>query len=123
MVNTHLGLHFRERRRQIASILGNDWILRVFKNGLPLIIAGDFNAGAQSFVYKAMSKHLSDVQVLTAQKSYPKATFYSRYPFMRLDHIFISRNLRCHRVQVPGDRKTRMVSDHLPLFCELDLAA
>ena len=100
-VNTHLGLHFKQRRRQIAAILGDSWVLESLQKDFPLIICGDFNAGAQSYVYKTMSKHLSDVQVLTSQKHYPKATFFSRYPLLRLDHIFISRHFRCKRVAVP----------------------
>jgi len=122
-VNTHLGLHAGERRRQIAAILDDEWMSNPLKNDLPLIVCGDFNAGSRSFVYKRIVEHVSDVQTLIAGRRFPKATFYSRYPLLRLDHIFLSRHFYPSRVVVPTDAETRMVSDHLPVYCELLPAA
>lgn len=122
-VNTHLGLHASERRRQISAILDDEWMINPLKDDLPLIMCGDFNAGSRSFVYKRIVKHVFDVQTLIARRQYPKATFYSRYPLLRLDHIFLSRHFYPSRVVVPTDAETRMVSDHLPVYCELLPAA
>lgn len=119
VLNTHLGLDARERRQQVYAILSPEWIAGAIKKDQPLIVCGDFNAGSRSFVYRKMSSQVRDVQTLISQKKYPKATFYSRFPVLRLDHIFVSRHFRCHRVQVPNDNETRMVSDHLPVVCEL----
>lgn len=122
-VNTHLGLKARERRRQISAILDDEWMVNPLKNNLPLIMCGDFNAGSRSFVYRKIAEHILDVQILIAKHHYPKATFYSRYPLLRLDHIFLSRHFYPRRVVVPTDHETRMVSDHLPVYCELLPAA
>ena len=119
VVNTHLGLRGNERRQQVRAMLGNEWLRRSLRKKLPFILAGDFNAGARSRVYRKITNHLSDVQTLTAQKGYPKRTFSSRYPIFRLDHIFVSKHFRPGLVMVPRDDETRMVSDHLPLSCEL----
>jgi len=123
MVNTHLGLRRYERRRQVSAILGNEWVQQPLQANTPLIMCGDFNAGAQSVVYKKLAAHVSDVQMMTTQKGYPKATFFSRWPILRLDHIFISKHFRPSLVRVPSDHETRLVSDHLPLYCELVAAA
>lgn len=119
LLNTHLGLEIRERRRQVSTLLGPEWIAGATKNDRLLIVCGDFNAGPRSYAYRQMSRRVHDVQTLITQKKYPKATFYSRFPVLRLDHIFVSKHFRCHRVVVPNDYETRLVSDHLPVFCEL----
>jgi endonuclease/exonuclease/phosphatase family metal-dependent hydrolase len=119
VLNTHLGLAWRERRRQIRALLEDRWFARAPNQDLPLVVCGDFNAGARSFVYKRLTEHVADIQLQPAQHGYPRATYSSRYPLLRLDHIFVSRQLRAERVFVPNDEEARIVSDHLPLCGEL----
>jgi endonuclease/exonuclease/phosphatase family metal-dependent hydrolase len=86
----------------------------------PLIFCGDLNAGAYSPVYRRMSAHLVDVQKAVRQKGYPRATFFSFYRILRLDHIFVSHHVRTLRVHVPIDAASKKASDHLPLLAELE---
>jgi endonuclease/exonuclease/phosphatase family metal-dependent hydrolase len=118
VINTHLGLHMKERLFQIRTLLGKDWLSGVLGKK-PLVICGDFNAGAQSPVYREICAHLADAQKMGNYKGYPKNTFFSRYPVLRLDHIFVSKQFATlRRVRVPSDAVTRIASDHLPVFAE-----
>lgn len=118
--NLHLGLTNRERRFQIDSVLGDDRIAPLVTGNQPVIVCGDFNAGTRSYTYRKMSEHFQDVQLQAVQPNYPRATFLSRWPVMRLDHVFVSRHFRIQQVTVPNNDETRMVSDHLPVFCDLE---
>jgi endonuclease/exonuclease/phosphatase family metal-dependent hydrolase len=118
VINTHLGLHMKERLFQIRTLLGKDWLSGILGKK-PLVICGDFNAGAQSPVYREICAHLADAQKMGNYKGYPKNTFFSRYPVLRLDHIFVSKQFATlRRVRVPSDAVTRIASDHLPVFAE-----
>ena len=118
VVNTHLGLQTKERLFQMRTLLGEDWLSTIMERE-PLIICGDFNAGARSPVYREISTHLADVQKMGNFRSNPKHTFFSRYPILRLDHIFVSKHFATPRVLVPCDNVSRIASDHLPVFAEL----
>ncbi|MEE4359724.1 MAG: endonuclease/exonuclease/phosphatase family protein [Desulfococcaceae bacterium] len=118
MANTHLGLTVKERRVQVAALLADNWISASLKKNTPLLVFGDFNAGPRSYVYRKMTAHVRDVQMQVPHQK-AKPTFYSHYPLLRLDHIFISDHFRTEKVLVPDDKETRRVSDHLPLYCEL----
>jgi endonuclease/exonuclease/phosphatase family metal-dependent hydrolase len=118
IVNTHFGLQMRDRILQVRTLFGDDWLSGVLENH-PLVVCGDFNAGARSPVYREICTRLADVQKTGNCRGYPKPTFFSRYPVLRLDHIFVSRHFTPLRVQVPGNPLTRMASDHLPVFTEL----
>jgi endonuclease/exonuclease/phosphatase family metal-dependent hydrolase len=109
-----------ERRLQIQEILVKDWIITPHRNSLPLIQCGDFKAGPQSFVYKKLSQYFFEVP-LAALPSQPKATFPSHRPLLRIDHIFISPHFHPTSVRVPEDNEKPIVSDHLPVYCELAL--
>jgi endonuclease/exonuclease/phosphatase family metal-dependent hydrolase len=117
-VNTHLALYRRDRLIQIRTLLGNRSNSGIARSE-PLILCGDMNATPYSPVYREISGHLTDVQKKIRQKGYPKNTFHSLYPLIRLDHIFISDHFVPVRVNVPDDYKSRMASDHLPVFAVL----
>jgi endonuclease/exonuclease/phosphatase family metal-dependent hydrolase len=119
-VNTHLGLNRNDRLLQIRTLLGRNWGLGINENE-PLILCGDLNAVARSAVYREVSLYLRDVQRLIRKTGYPKPTFFSRCPVLRIDHIFISNHFIPLKVQVPRDPRAQMASDHLPVFAELRL--
>ncbi|MCF8106127.1 MAG: endonuclease/exonuclease/phosphatase family protein [Desulfohalobiaceae bacterium] len=120
ILNTHLSLGIRERRLQMQALLGPAWLGGVPEDD-PVIFCGDLNAGVRSFIYRDLSGRLRDVQVLAGQEGYPRSTFFSFYPLLRLDHIFVSKHLKPINVTVPRDRETRCVSDHLPILAEFVL--
>jgi endonuclease/exonuclease/phosphatase family metal-dependent hydrolase len=63
---------------------------------------------------------LKDAQL--AGSAAPRATFPSRYPLMRLDHIFVTDDLIVKKAAVLENRLTRVASDHLPLLAEIGFA-
>lgn len=119
IINTHLGLSSRERAAQMHALLGPEWL------GHPncqqrVIFCGDLNTPPISAVYRRFAAVLGDA----ARKVKPTrlATFPSRFPFMRLDYLFISPDVRVLDVNVPRTALTRLASDHLPVLADLELS-
>jgi len=118
IINTHLGLFHRERRRQIEALLGRSWLEAVPRDEA-VVLCGDLNAGPLSWTYRNLSASLSDVQKKRGGGQRPQPTFSSRRPILRIDHIFVSNHLVPSSVKVPTSLITQMASDHLPLSAEL----
>jgi endonuclease/exonuclease/phosphatase family metal-dependent hydrolase len=120
ILSTHLGLNPRERVGQIEALLGSDWLAHP-QCRAPVILCGDFNALPSSPVCRRLSGTLKDAQI-QAQHHRPRATFSSRMPSMRIDHIFISPGLEVTGIEVPNSELARVASDHLPLLAEIRIA-
>lgn len=116
LMNTHLSVSFRERNAQTRALLGAEWAVRA-RAELPLVVCGDFNAAPWSVVYRKLRRDLKDAQCGKT----PQATWPSRLPFLRIDHIFVSPEVAIRETHVVDDRLARLASDHLPLCAELDL--
>ncbi|RDJ03850.1 endonuclease/exonuclease/phosphatase family protein [Rhizobium grahamii] len=121
VINTHLGLRARDRMQQLATLLGEEWMGSAAFGALPAIICGDLNAVASSSVYRRLAQRFKDAQLLAGRK--PRPTFPSRFPILRLDHIFVSKEFGIAASDISIDRLARRASDHLPLMVELDLHA
>lgn len=128
VVNTHLSLHFRERITQARALFSDDPALpEVSREPAPfaalrgtldrLILCGDFNASPLSPIYFWLRHRLKDAQRADGRSA--RATFPARFPLLRLDHVWIGRDLRVERVEVPRDRATQLASDHLPIVVDL----
>ncbi|HSJ47934.1 MAG TPA: endonuclease/exonuclease/phosphatase family protein [Gammaproteobacteria bacterium] len=117
VINTHLGLYSRERLAQIEALLGDDWLADEQCQG-PVIFCGDFNAPPSSPVCRRVSEWFKDAQVV-AQDHRPKGTFSSRFPTLRIDHLFVSPGIEVTGIEIPASRLARIASDHLPLLAEL----
>lgn len=117
--NTHLGLETQERLAQIEALLGPDWLGNPQCQG-PRIFCGDVNAWPGTRVYGRLKSVLLDVQG-RLERGWPRNTFPSRLPMVRIDHIFHSPEFQVRRVRVPRTALTRVVSDHLPLIADLAL--
>jgi endonuclease/exonuclease/phosphatase family metal-dependent hydrolase len=113
--NTHLSLFTLERRLQMKFLMGDQWLGSVGASD-PVVFCGDLNAGPRSAVYSRLARRLTDVQSFYPP---PKATYSSRRPIFRIDHLFISEHFKPVVVNVPRDETTRLASDHLPLCAEL----
>ncbi|MBP2448229.1 endonuclease/exonuclease/phosphatase family protein [Rhizobium leguminosarum] len=120
VVNTHLGLRGGERRRQMSTLLSSGWLRGTADDPLPTILCGDFNAIPASATYRLATRTLKDAQ--RAGKARPRATFPSRYPLMRIDHVFVTDDLIVKHATVLENRLTRVASDHLPLLAEITFA-
>lgn len=117
IINTHLGLGPRERTAQIEALLGSEWLANEqFK--APAILCGDFNASPSSTACRRLAARLSDAQA-GVKGHRPQCTFPSRFPGMRIDHIFISPGLEVACIEIPNSDLARIASDHLPLLAEI----
>lgn len=128
VVNTHLSLHFLERLAQARALFSDDPALpEAGREPAPfialrgtldrLILCGDFNSGALSPIYFWLRHRLLDVQRAGGRSA--RATWPARCPLLRLDHVWVGRDLRVERVEVPRTRDTRVASDHLPIVVDL----
>lgn len=119
VINTHFGLSRTERLQQSHALMGEEWLQDVLKSGEPVILCGDFNARPGSRSYRALTAKLRDAQSLLNQR--PRNTFYSRFPSLRIDHIFVNDSFGVLSVEAPRHRAASIASDHLPLVAELKL--
>jgi len=119
VINTHLGLRRHERLAQIDTLMGPHWLGHQACRE-PVILLGDFNATPRSRAYQRLVSYLRDAQAETRSPR-PKATFPSRLPMLRIDHVFVSRSIRVLRVETVRTPLARVASDHLPLLVEFQV--
>ncbi len=120
LINTHLGLEGPERLQQVKALLGPDWLAHADCRG-PTILCGDLNALPSSLVCRQLKTRLEDAQLQLADHR-PKQTFFTRLPVGRIDHVFVSDELKVTAVEVPRTDLIRRASDHLPVIVELRLS-
>jgi endonuclease/exonuclease/phosphatase family metal-dependent hydrolase len=120
VVNTHLGLVPREQQLQAAHLAGPGWLQHPHMQG-PTILLGDFNATATSVVYRTLTAKLEPARRLSPKKL-STSTFPSPLPVLRIDHIFVSREIQVRHVFAPFEPLTRIASDHLPLIMDFEFA-
>lgn len=116
IINTHLGLLARERDVQVDCLLGPEWLGNDACTD-PAILLGDFNAVPRSRAYRKLSRHLTDVGHAHGNRD---ATFPSRLPVLRLDHIFYRGRGAVISTGPVKSRAAKQASDHLPLMAEIE---
>jgi endonuclease/exonuclease/phosphatase family metal-dependent hydrolase len=122
VINTHLGLVPQEQRKQAAALAGKAWVKSPSCTG-PTILCGDFNATSITRPYRQLiATGLEDAQRKLGLKPSVK-TFPSAYPAIRIDHAFVSREIRVTTMQAPFHPLARMASDHLPLVMDFEIEA
>ena len=119
VINTHLGLVPREQQLQAAWVAGPAWLQHPHCEG-PTILLGDFNATATSLVYRTLTARLKAARGLSPRRS-PTSTFPSPLPVLRIDHLFVSPQIRVTDVFAPFEQMTRVASDHLPLVMDFEV--
>ncbi|HET9161317.1 MAG TPA: endonuclease/exonuclease/phosphatase family protein, partial [Caulobacteraceae bacterium] len=92
IINTHLGLIPREQQAQARALAGSSWVQHPKCEG-PKILLGDFNATAASQVYRCLTRELLDARQLAPPPRQPTSTFPSAMPVLRIDHVFVSREI------------------------------
>ena len=115
LMNTHLSVRLRERRMQAKALLGAEWLVQA-QADLPLVICGDLNASPLSSVYRSLNRDLTDVQ---GKNTGLRATWPSRLPFWRIDHMFVSSNVSIRACAVLDRELAKTASDHLPIVADL----
>jgi endonuclease/exonuclease/phosphatase family metal-dependent hydrolase len=114
----HLGLHWRERRLQVAQLLSAD-ILRDAALAHPLALVGDFNSVTnRAAVPRWLRRQLVDCALASRNEA---PTFPAWFPLLRLDHCYVDAAFRVVSVEVIRSRRARRASDHLPLAVDLAL--
>jgi endonuclease/exonuclease/phosphatase family metal-dependent hydrolase len=117
IINTHLGLGWRERFLQAQLFASAEWQARIASD-IPLILLGDFNSLRGSRPYRTLTRHLRDVRELIQVKKNIR-TFPTRFPMVAVDHIFIHGPVRPLNLTVHRSSLARIASDHYPLMAEL----
>lgn len=119
VINTHLGLVPREQRLQALALEGDGWLGHADCDG-PAMLIGDFNCTSLTRPYRILTRSLRDAQRCAGLPRSIK-TFPSAFPTLRIDHCFISPEIRITDVQAPFHPLARMASDHLPLVIDFEL--
>jgi endonuclease/exonuclease/phosphatase family metal-dependent hydrolase len=122
VISTHLGLSRRERAQQSRELVGAGW-LGSPELTRPCVLCGDLNAIPHAATYRRLARLLVDAPraCATAAGARPQATFPSLLPVLRIDHVFVSEDVRTLSAHVPWDARSRRASDHLPLIVDLEL--
>jgi endonuclease/exonuclease/phosphatase family metal-dependent hydrolase len=119
VINTHLSVLGRERLMQVDALLGPEWLGHSACRD-PVILMGDLNATTRSRAYRRLARRLRDVQGITPRRrAAGRATFPSRYPTLRLDHIFIGPSVSLLDAGTVRTPLASFASDHLPVLAEL----
>lgn len=116
VINTHLGLVPREQQLQAAALVGKDWAGHP-ECTAPTLLAGDFNATSITRPYRTIAAKLEDCQRQLGLSPSVK-TFPSGFAAIRIDHVFVTPDVRVTGVKAPFSPLTRMASDHLPLVVD-----
>lgn len=121
VLNTHLGLMPREQQIQANALKGPQWLGDPARRG-PLIVLGDFNVGRRSAPARTLLRGLHDARAV-GKSARATATFPSAMPMRRIDHVFVSGEVKVSAVRAPNDPLTRRASDHLPLVVDFEIEA
>ena len=90
-------------------------LLREAAEGGPLIVAGDFNTPPRGELYATLASRFTDA---FAQAGWGFGnTYSSRWPVVRIDHVWFSSDVQAVRAWVPPV----MASDHRPLMAVLSV--
>jgi endonuclease/exonuclease/phosphatase family metal-dependent hydrolase len=104
VANTHLGLLPAERRKQVRSL-----IEALANYPPPLVLMGDFNEWLfWGRPLRWLRSHFGRIP--------SPATFPSRLPLLKLDHILCEPRQRLQSLTVDKSPLARDASDHLPLL-------
>lgn len=120
VINTHLGLIPREQRLQAAALIGREWASSPDLTG-PVILTGDFNATSITRPYQILARKLDDAQRRLGLRPTLK-TFPSGFPAIRIDHCFVSPEVRVTGARIGASPLARMASDHLPLVIDFEVS-
>ncbi len=116
IINTHLGLGWRERLVQAELFTNGQWLAAIGSD-TPLILLGDFNSLRGSRPHRTLSRHLRDVRELI-RTTEPIRTFPTRFPVLGVDHIFVNSPVHPVTLTVHRSPLARIASDHFPLMAE-----
>jgi endonuclease/exonuclease/phosphatase family metal-dependent hydrolase len=112
----HLGLGVGERRAQESLLLTAD-IIRDAVRSDPVVLCGDFNYWGSGPVPSLLRQAIHDAALLVHA---PAMTYHSRFPFFRLDRIYVDDQVRPLEVRPHRTKLSSDASDHLPLVMRFE---
>lgn len=118
VINTHLGLVPREQQIQATALAGDGWLTSPARRD-PLILVGDLNATPRTVAYRTLAAVLSDARLAAGRRRI--ATFPSRAPILRIDHVLASDGVRVTGAYVPDSDMAKVASDHRPLVVDFEI--
>ncbi len=107
---TRLNSGFKKRSEQLELVEN-----QIKKSPYPVILCADLNEIPLSYVYKKLTKHLSDAFIACGNGL--GVTHTSGYPFMRIDYIMTSSELESKSFSLIK----RELSDHYPIVSEISI--
>lgn len=113
--NVHLGLNGFQRATQVTRIAG---LLDLVAADEPVVIAGDFNDWRQQ-LERRMVTELGLQNALGSSLPAAPKTWHARRPMLALDRIYL-RHLRVRNAGCLCEAPWTDLSDHLPLYAELE---
>lgn len=120
VINTHFGLVQAEKKNQARAMAGPGWLTHPRFTG-PGILLGDFNATPRSSVYRTLNHALTDARRLVKGRHQASASYSSRMPVWKIDHIFVTPGIEVDAVFAPSTPLLKVASDHLPLIMDFHL--
>ena len=119
IINAHLSFYGRECAYQAKALMSPEWIGHV-NCAPPAILCGDFNCLPNSVAWRTINNRLRDAQY-SLEKHRPRATWFGRYPIGRIDHVFISSDIKVSAIEVSKTELNKLASDHLPLIIDMEI--
>jgi len=119
LINTHLSFRRSDRPLQIDALLTPDWLGEQASLGRT-IICGDLNCAPRDRGFRRLMEYLRDTQVETPGR--PKATWPTRRPFRRIDHVLISPDLAAADAYIARSIRSKRASDHYPVVADIRIA-
>jgi len=114
---THLGLNRKERTLQAEEIMGPEWLGNEKRLRMSVFL-GDMNVTRQSKVHRMFRSVLKEAR---HKGIFSASTFPSRFPLLRIDHIFVSEEIIVRRAMVARGPLEASASDHLPVIADIDI--
>ena len=115
--NAHLGLNQRQRLTQVRRI--GEIIAGKCGPDDPVVLAGDFNDWNRR-LDNVIVQQLGFTNTFAHVKGKESLTWHSRRPVFNLDRVYV-RNLQARRAHRLHGAPWDVLSDHLPLWVELEL--
>ena len=125
--NTHFDHKGDDARKNSAELIRDKIKEMTSKNGLPVILTGDFNLTPETKPIVLLKEFMKDSRDISEQAPYgPVGTFTSfkwDAPMEgRIDYIFVHGGIKVLKYAVLTDAKDqRFPSDHLPVFVKVQL--
>lgn len=117
LLNVHLDLLHRGRRRQLASLCGR--IREIIPEPEPYVLAGDFNDWSEKLSH-VLELEAGAREIFHSTSGTHAQTYPSRFPLLRLDRIYVKGLVPLEAAVLRGE-PWRRLSDHAPILGRLAL--